>query len=216
MPLARWQKKKKKNLQDIAELSTALCARTWKVARAQSDDALADSWRACRFGIDGLHPPNLVLQCDARHFPCRLEGWEPSATREFFIESDTAFVHRSRPSTKVKRTAPMRVEHSHCMRISENFGWPAARHPLVGPFVTGKTGAAGGRSPGEKQTPADRDRWAALLFEWRGILSERSRSFEKKAPKKNTLATVLLFFDSIDALAPRLALIIRHGCLARI
>jgi transitional endoplasmic reticulum ATPase len=134
-------------------------------------------------------------------FLAGLKEVEPSATREFFIEkSETTFASIG-GLADVKRLLDSVVEHSHMHdAIYERVGLAPPRGMLlVGPSGTGKTAMARALS-GEKQIPIIAIDGPQLYSKWLGESEKALREVFKKARRA---APCLLFFDTIDAVAPR-------------
>jgi transitional endoplasmic reticulum ATPase len=153
-------------------------------------------------GIDGAASAELgALQVTRENFLAGLKDVEPSATREFFIEkSETTFASLG-GLDEVKRMLDAVVEHSHIhAEIYEKFGLAPPRGILLaGPSGTGKTAMARALS-GEKQLPLIAIDGPQLYSKWLGDSERALREVFKKARRA---APCILFFDSIDALAPR-------------
>jgi transitional endoplasmic reticulum ATPase len=131
-----------------------------------------------------------------------LKEVEPSASREFFIEKSTATFASLGGLAEVKRLLDAVVEHSH-MRddIYEQVGLAPPRGILlVGPSGTGKTAMARALS-GEKQVPLIAIDGPQLYSKWLGESEKALREVFKKARRA---APCILFFDTIDAVAPKL------------
>ena len=130
-----------------------------------------------------------------------LKEVEPSATREFFIEkSGTSFATLG-GLHDVKRLLDAVIEHAH-MRddIYDQVGLTPPRGILlIGPSGTGKTAMARALS-GEKQVPLIAIDGPQLYSKWLGESEKALREVFKKARRA---APCLLFFDTIDAIAPR-------------
>src|SRR5216683_6358216 len=152
-------------------------------------------------GIDGAASAELgALQVTRENFLAGLKDVEPSATREFFIEkSETTFAGLG-GLVEVKRMLEAVVEHSHLhAEIYEKFGLAPPRGILfVGPSGTGKTAMARALS-GEKQLPLIAIDGPQLYSKWLGESEKALREVFKKARRA---APCILFFDTIDALAP--------------
>ena len=131
-----------------------------------------------------------------------LKEVEPSATREFFIEKSPSTFASLGGLEDVKRSLDAVVEHAH-MRdgIYEQVGLTPPRGILlVGPSGTGKTAMARALS-GEKQIPLIAIDGPQLYSKWLGESEKALREVFKKARRA---APCLLFFDTVDAIAPRL------------
>jgi transitional endoplasmic reticulum ATPase len=142
-----------------------------------------------------------ALQVTRDDFVAGLKEVEPSATREFFIEKGTSTFASLGGLDDVKRLLDAVVEHSH-MRddIYERVGLPPPRGILfVGPSGTGKTAMARALS-GEKQIPLIAIDGPQLYSKWLGESEKALREVFKKARRA---APCILFFDTVDAVAPR-------------
>jgi transitional endoplasmic reticulum ATPase len=142
-----------------------------------------------------------ALQVTRDDFLAGLKEVEPSATREFFIEKSASTFASIGGLAEVKRLLDSVVEHSH-MRdgIYEQVGLAPPRGMLlVGPSGTGKTAMARALS-GEKQIPLIAIDGPQLYSKWLGESEKALREVFKKARRA---APCLLFFDTIDAVAPR-------------
>ena len=131
-----------------------------------------------------------------------LKEVEPSATREFFIEKSTSTFASLGGLDEVKRLLEAVVEHSHIRSdLYEQVGLAPPRGILLaGPSGTGKTAMARGLS-GEKQIPLIAIDGPQLYSKWLGESEKALREVFKKARRA---APCILFFDTIDAVAPRL------------
>ena len=132
-----------------------------------------------------------------------LKEVEPSATREFFIEKSPSTFASLGGLDEVKRLLAAVIEHAHMHDdIYEQVGLAPPRGILlVGPSGTGKTAIARALS-GEKQIPLIAIDGPQLYSKWLGESEKALREVFKKARRA---APCLLFFDTIDAIAPRLA-----------
>jgi transitional endoplasmic reticulum ATPase len=142
-----------------------------------------------------------ALQVARDDFLTGLKEVEPSATREFFIEkSDTTFASLG-GLHEVKQTLAAIVDHSHVHDdIYERAGLAPPRGILlVGPTGTGKTAMARALS-GEKQLPLIAIDGPQLYSKWLGESEMALREVFKKARRA---APCILFFDTIDAVAPQ-------------
>ncbi len=130
-----------------------------------------------------------------------LKEVEPSATREFFIEKSPTTFASIGGLEKVKRLLDAVVEHAHMRdEVYEQVGLAPPRGILlVGPSGTGKTAIARALS-GEKQIPLIAIDGPQLYSKWLGESEKALREVFKKARRA---APCLLFFDTIDAIAPR-------------
>jgi transitional endoplasmic reticulum ATPase len=131
-----------------------------------------------------------------------LKEVEPSATREFLIEKSPSTFASLGGLDAVKRLLDAVVEHAHMHDdIYEQVGLAPPRGILlVGPSGTGKTAIARALS-GEKQIPLIAIDGPQLYSKWLGESEKALREVFKKARRA---APCLLFFDTIDAIAPRL------------
>ena len=130
-----------------------------------------------------------------------LKEVEPSATREFFIEKSPTTFASIGGLENVKRLLDAVVEHAHMHdEVYEQVGLTPPRGILlVGPSGTGKTAIARALS-GEKQIPLIAIDGPQLYSKWLGESEKALREVFKKARRA---APCLLFFDTIDAIAPR-------------
>jgi transitional endoplasmic reticulum ATPase len=130
-----------------------------------------------------------------------LKEVEPSATREFFIEKSRTTFASIGGLDNVKRLLHAVVEHAHMHdEVYEQVGLTPPRGILlVGPSGTGKTAIARALS-GEKQLPLIAIDGPQLYSKWLGESEKALREVFKKARRA---APCLLFFDTIDAIAPR-------------
>jgi transitional endoplasmic reticulum ATPase len=131
-----------------------------------------------------------------------LKEVEPSATREFFIEKSPTTFASIGGLENVKRLLDAVVEHAHMHdEVYEQVGLAPPRGILlVGPSGTGKTAVARALS-GEKQIPLIAIDGPQLYSKWLGESEKALREVFKKARRA---APCLLFFDNIDAIAPRI------------
>ena len=131
-----------------------------------------------------------------------LKEVEPSATREFFIEKSASTFASIGGMDDAKRLLTAVVEHAHVRdNIYEQVGLTPPRGILlVGPSGTGKTAMARALS-GEKQLPLIAIDGPQLYSKWLGESEKALREVFKKARRA---APCLLFFDTIDAIAPRM------------
>jgi len=144
-----------------------------------------------------------ALQVSHEDFLAGLNEVEPSATREFFIEKSAATFASIGGLADVKRLLDAVVEHAHVHDgLYDRIGLTPPRGLLlVGPSGTGKTATARALS-GEKQLPLIAIDGPQLYSKWLGESEKALREVFKKARRA---APCLLFFDSIDAVAPRSA-----------
>ncbi len=144
-----------------------------------------------------------TLQVTRDDFVAGLREVEPSATREFFIEKSTSTFASLGGLADVKRLLDSVVEHSHMHdELYEQAGLAPPRGILlVGPSGTGKTAMARALA-GEKQLPLIAIDGPQLYSKWLGESEKALREVFKKARRT---APCILFFDTIDAVAPRTA-----------
>jgi len=142
-----------------------------------------------------------ALQVTRDDFLAGLKEVEPSATREFFIEKSGATFAEIGGHTDLKRLLDAVVEHSHMHNeIYDQVGLTPPRGILfVGPSGTGKTAMARALS-GEKQIPLIAIDGPQLYSKW---LGESERALREVFKKARRAAPCILFFDTIDALAPK-------------
>ena len=192
------------NLQEVAERShgyvgadlEALCQEVGMIALrrflANSPLALEEA------GDDRL----AALQVTRDDFLAGLKEVEPSATREFYLEKRVAGLSSVGGLDEVKRLLNAIVEHSHLHdEIYEQAGLTPPRGILfVGPSGTGKTAMARALS-GEKGLPLIAIDGPQLFSKWLGESEKALREVFKKARRA---APCILFFDTIDAIAPKL------------
>jgi transitional endoplasmic reticulum ATPase len=156
-----------------------------------------------RFLASGGDTADLAaLQVTRDDFLAGLKEVEPSATREFFIEKSPSTFAAIGGLDEVKRLLDAVIEHAHMRdEIYEQVGLAPPRGILlVGPSGTGKTAMARALS-GEKQIPLIAVDGPQLYSKWLGESEKALREVFKKARRT---APCLLFFDTIDAIAPRL------------
>jgi transitional endoplasmic reticulum ATPase len=142
-----------------------------------------------------------TLQVTRNDFLAGLKEVEPSATREFFIEKSTSTFADLGGLEQVKRLLDTIVEHSHMHDdVYEQVGLAPPRGILlVGPSGTGKTAMARALS-GEKQVPLIAIDGPQLYSKW---LGESERALREVFKKARRAAPCILFFDTIDAVAPK-------------
>ncbi len=142
-----------------------------------------------------------TLQVTRADFLAGLKEVEPSATREFFIEKSSSTFASLGGLNEVKRLLDAVVEHSHMHDdIYEQVGLAPPRGILlVGPSGTGKTAMARALS-GEKQIPLIAIDGPQLYSKW---LGESERALREVFKKARRAAPCILFFDTIDAVAPK-------------
>src|SRR5580658_5740886 len=141
------------------------------------------------------------LQVTRDDFLAGLKEVEPSATREFFIEKSTSTFASLGGLNEVKRLLDAVIEHSHMRdEVYEQVGLAPPRGILLaGPSGTGKTAMVRALS-GEKQVPLIAIDGPQLYSKW---LGESERALREVFKKARRAAPCILFFDAIDALAPR-------------
>ncbi len=141
------------------------------------------------------------LQVTRENFLAGLKEVEPSATREFLIEKSSSTFASLGGLAPVKRLLDGIVEHSHLRaEIYEQVGLAPPRGILfVGPSGAGKTAMARALS-GEKQLPLIAIDGPQLYSKW---LGESERALREVFKKARRAAPCILFFDTIDALAPK-------------
>ena len=151
---------------------------------------------------DSAPSPELeALQVTREDFLAGLKEVEPSATREFFIEKSSSTFAALGGLNEVKRLLDGVIEHSHIRdEIYEQVGLAPPRGILLaGPSGTGKTAMARALS-GEKQIPLIAIDGPQLYSKW---LGESERALREVFKKARRAAPCILFFDTIDAIAPR-------------
>ncbi len=192
------------NLQEIAERShgyvgadlEALCQEVGMIALRRFLGTAA-------LGVEEAGHDSLAsLQVTREDFLAGLRDVEPSATREFFIEKGTTGLSAVGGLDEVKHLVNAIVEHSHVHDdIYEQAGLTPPRGILfVGPSGTGKTALARALS-GEKGLPLIAIDGPQLFSKWLGESEKALREVFKKARRA---APCILFFDTIDAIAPKL------------
>ncbi|MHB8216293.1 MAG: AAA family ATPase [Candidatus Sulfotelmatobacter sp.] len=141
------------------------------------------------------------LQVTREDFLAGLKEVEPSATREFFIEKSSSTFASVAGLNEVKRLLDTVVEHSHVHDdIYEQVGLTPPRGILLaGPSGTGKTAMARALA-GEKQIPLITIDGPQLYSKW---LGESERALREVFKKARRAAPCILFFDTVDAIAPR-------------
>lgn len=191
------------DLQEIADLSHGFVGADLEaLGQEVGMTALRRFLSTAPLGTDGTASAELSsLQVTRDDFLAGLKDVEPSATREFFIEkSETTFASLG-GLEEVKRLLNAVVEHSHMhAEIYETVGLTPPRGILLaGPAGTGKTAMARALS-GEKQLPLIAIDGPQLYSKWLGDSERALREVFKKARRA---APCILFFDTIDALAPK-------------
>jgi len=191
------------DLQEIAELSHGFVGADLEaLGQEVGMIALRGFLSTVPLGTDGAASAELkALQVTRDDFLAGLKDVEPSATREFFIEKSESTFASLGGLDEVKRLLDAVVEHSHMhAEIYEKFGLAPPRGILlVGPAGTGKTAVARALS-GEKQLPLIAIDGPQLYSKWLGDSERALREVFKKARRA---APCILFFDTIDALAPK-------------
>ena len=191
------------DLQEIAELSHGFVGADLEaLGQEVGMTALRRFLSAVPLGTDSAASAELsALQVTRDDFLAGLKDVEPSATREFFIEKSESTFASLGGLDEVKRMLEAVVEHSHMhAEIYETVGLAPPRGILlVGPAGTGKTAMARALS-GEKQIPLIAIDGPQLYSKWLGDSERALREVFKKARRA---APCILFFDTIDALAPR-------------
>ena len=141
------------------------------------------------------------LQVTRDDFLAGLKEVEPSATREFFIEKSGSTFASLGGLSEVKRLLDAVIEHSHMRdEIYQQVGLAPPRGILLtGPSGTGKTAMARALS-GEKQIPLIAIDGPQLYSKW---LGESERALREVFKKARRAAPCILFFDTIDAVAPK-------------
>jgi len=142
-----------------------------------------------------------ALQVTREDFLAGLKEVEPSATREFLIEKSTTTFASLGGLDDVKRMLDAVIEHSHMRaEIYEQVGLAPPRGILLaGSSGTGKTAMARALS-GEKQIPLIAIDGPQLYSKW---LGESERALREVFKKARRTAPCILFFDTIDAIAPK-------------
>lgn len=156
----------------------------------------------CSLDSDAAASADLeALQVTREDFLAGLKEVEPSATREFLIEKSSSTFASLGGLAEVKRLLDAVVEHSHMQsEIYEQVGLAPPRGILLtGASGTGKTAMARALS-GEKQIPLIAIDGPQLYSKW---LGESERALREVFKKARRAAPCILFFDTIDALAPR-------------
>jgi transitional endoplasmic reticulum ATPase len=164
--------------------------------------ALRNFLTAYPLQTDGVASAELsALQVTRDDFLTGLKEVEPSATREFFIEKSASTFASLGGLNEVKRLLDTVVEHSHIRNeLYEQVGLAPPRGILLtGPSGTGKTAMARALS-GEKQIPLIAIDGPQLYSKW---LGESERALREVFKKARRAAPCILFFDTIDAVAPK-------------
>ena len=152
-------------------------------------------------GLDTGTEDLSALQVTHDDFLSGLKEVEPSATREFFIEKSATRFASLGGLSDVKRLLDSVIEHSQLHdEIYERVGLAPPRGILLaGPSGTGKTAMARAVC-GEKQIPLIAIDGPQLYSKWLGESEKALREVFKKARRA---APCLLFFDTVDAIAPK-------------
>jgi transitional endoplasmic reticulum ATPase len=191
------------NLQEIAEHSHGFVGADLEaLGQEVGMIALRGFLSTVPLNSDGAASAELgELQVTRDDFLAGLKEVEPSATREFFIEKGSSTFASLGGLTEVKRLLNAVVEHSHIHDdIYEQVGLAPPRGILlVGPSGTGKTAMARALS-GEKQVPLIAIDGPQLYSKW---LGESERALREVFKKTRRAAPCILFFDTIDAVAPK-------------
>jgi transitional endoplasmic reticulum ATPase len=176
------------DLEALCQETGMIALRRYLAAAPRHDDGAAE------MNLDSL----LVTRAD---FLAGLKEVEPSATREFFIEKSTTTFASLAGLDEPKRLLDAVVENAHLRGdIYETVGLTPPRGVLiVGPPGTGKTALARALA-GEKQMPLIAIDGPQLYSKWLGESEKALREVFKKARRTSPC---LLFFDAIDAVAPR-------------
>ena len=191
------------DLQEIAELSHGFVGADLEaLGQEVGMTALRRFLSTAPLGADGVSSAELgSLQVTREDFLAGLKDVEPSATREFYIEKSEATFASLGGLERVKGLLDAVVEHSHLhAEIYEQVGLAPPRGILLaGPAGTGKTAMVRALS-GEKQIPLIAIDGPQLYSKWLGDSERALREVFKKARRA---APCILFFDTIDALAPK-------------
>jgi len=191
------------NLEEIAELSHGFVGADLEaLGQEVGMTALRRFLSAAPVSTDGTTSAELSsLQVTRDDFLAGLKDVEPSATREFFIEKSESTFASLGGLDEVKRLLDSVVEHSQLRaELYETVGLAPPRGILlVGPSGTGKTAMARALS-GEKQLPLIAIDGPQLYSKWLGDSERALREVFKKARRA---APCILFFDTIEALAPK-------------
>jgi transitional endoplasmic reticulum ATPase len=142
-----------------------------------------------------------TLQVTRDDFLAGLKEVEPSATREFFIERSATTFASLGGLKQAKKLLEAVIEHSHMRdEIYKQVGLAPPRGILLaGPSGTGKTAMARALS-GEKEIPLIAVEGPQLYSKW---LGESERALREVFKKARRAAPCILFFDTIDAVAPK-------------
>jgi transitional endoplasmic reticulum ATPase len=191
------------DLQQIAELSHGFVGADLEaLCQEVGMTALRRFLSTAPIAADGVEAAELsTLQVTREDFLAGLKDVEPSATREFYIEKSESNFGSLGGLEPVKRLLDAVVEHAHMhAEIYEQVGLTPPRGILLaGPAGTGKTAMVRALS-GEKQIPLIAIDGPQLYSKWLGDSERALREVFKKARRA---APCILFFDTIDALAPK-------------
>ena len=191
------------NLKEIAEHSHGFVGADLEALGQEVGMIALRGFLSCfPFETDGAISTELdELQVTRADFLAGLKEVEPSATREFFIEKSTTNFGSLGGLNEVKRLLDAVLEHSHMRdEIYEQVGLAPPRGILLaGPSGTGKTAMARALS-GDKQIPLIAIDGPQLYSKW---LGESERALREVFKKARRAAPCILFFDTIDALAPK-------------
>jgi transitional endoplasmic reticulum ATPase len=192
------------NLQEIAEHSHGFVGADLEaLGQEVGMIALRRFLSSVPLDTDGIAAEELsTLQVTRDDFLAGLKEVEPSATREFFIEKSRTTFASLGGLGEAKRLLEGVIEHSHVRdEIYKQAGLAPPRGILlVGPSGTGKTAMARSLS-GEKQLPLIAIDGPQLYSKW---LGESERALREVFKKARRTAPCILFFDTIDAIAPKL------------
>ena len=198
MPLA-----KDVDLREVAEHSHGFVGADLEaLCQEVGMNALRGFLSAFPIECDGATSAQLdALEITREDFLAGLKEVEPSATREFFIEKSGSNFASLAGLHEVKRILDTVVEHSHVHdEIYEQVGLTPPRGILLaGPSGTGKTAMARALA-GEKQIPLIAIDGPQLYSKW---LGESERALREVFKKARRAAPCILFFDTIDAIAPK-------------
>jgi transitional endoplasmic reticulum ATPase len=191
------------NLKEIAEHSHGFVGADLEALGQEVGMIALRGFLSCfPFETDGAVSAELdELQVTREDFLAGLKQVEPSATREFYIEKSTTNFASLGGLNEVKRLLDAVIEHSHMRdEIYEQVGLAPPRGILLaGPSGTGKTAMARALS-GEKQIPLIAIDGPQLYSKW---LGESERALREVFKKARRAAPCILFFDTVDALAPK-------------
>ena len=191
------------NLQEIAEHSHGFVGADLEaLGQEVGMIALRRFLSAIPLGTDASSSVELeALQVTRDDFLAGLKEVEPSATREFLIEKSSSTFASLGGLGELKRMLDAVVEHSHMRpEVYEQVGLAPPRGILLaGPSGTGKTALARALS-GEKQIPLIAIDGPQLYSKW---LGESERALREVFKKARRATPCILFFDTIDAIAPK-------------